>query len=149
MDLPDNLPFSPADIADYATLGRLTIGITGLKAVSNAQIDLLFPAFEQQVRSSSVSPFPTDNEDATKPGVTVKANRKNSSSAAASPSIPVVIEDEFDQLPDVKAISQIRGSLQNLLLELDNVNTLSDIELAKKRNELENYSSASEIEGFK
>jgi type IV secretory pathway VirB10-like protein len=58
-------------------------------------------------------------------------------------------EEENEHSPEMKTITQVRSSLQNLLSELDQVNVLSDSDLRKKKSDLEkSYSSASELEGF-
>lgn len=142
-DLPPSITFSPQEVVEYAGSGKLQVGIHGLRTVSNVQIDLLFPAFEKE------NPAPKSND---------KNKSKNAAKAPLSTagqgltkqkSNRVNTDNKNEDVPELKAISQIRGSLQNLLEELDNVQSLSDVDLAKKRADLEAYSSTSEIEGLK
>jgi hypothetical protein len=124
------------DIVQYALQGKLLIGFHDLRTMSNAQIDLLFPAFDEEVRKSQE----LIKKQQKQPGGMTKQK-----SIRRDPNDPANKEED---VPELKAITQIRSSLQNLLSELDTVNVLSDTDLKKKRADLESYSSASEIEGF-
>jgi hypothetical protein len=116
LDLSDEIPFSPQEIQQYTITGKLVIGFTGIRTISNAQIDLLFPAFQR-----------TSIDNTTSAKAVSAKHGKNKRDYKAD-----FGDDEMQQIPEVKAIAQIRGSLNNLLLELDKVDHLSDRELVDK-----------------
>jgi hypothetical protein len=100
----------------------------------------LFPAFDEEMLKKSQE-LPRQRP--------LLANTTGSQRSIRRELPPPEAEEENEHSPEMKTITQVRSSLQNLLSELDQVNVLSDSDLRKKKSDLEkSYSSASELEGF-
>jgi zinc finger protein DZIP1 len=146
VDIDENLPFSVKDAAEYAKQGRLSIKFDRVQLLTNDKIDRITPAWEKSASESKL------RESADAKEKTILGNEKRSLGSKSTSRRSY--EDEESYGEDEKrrgfksSYTNMRTSFDSLLRDLSERRSMSDQELAEKRQLLE-ATSASESESAK